>query len=82
MREAAWHKAVDKYLLRAAALGGSLLPPGGRAGSWNTYVVTVLLYLARVFHVDGRLQVTLSRGMASAFGTGGWAPVMVLSALG
>eukprot|EP00969_Alexandrium_andersonii_P159157 7031194-Alexandrium_andersonii.AAC.1 len=31
MREAAWHKAVDKYLLRASALGGSLLPPGGRA---------------------------------------------------
>eukprot|EP00969_Alexandrium_andersonii_P010770 468992-Alexandrium_andersonii.AAC.1 len=40
MREAAWRKALDKYTLRSATLGGSLLPPGGRAGAWNTYVVT------------------------------------------
>eukprot|EP00969_Alexandrium_andersonii_P207606 9171954-Alexandrium_andersonii.AAC.1 len=35
-----------------------------------------------MFHVAGRLQATLSRGMAAAFGTGGWAPSMALSASG
>eukprot|EP00969_Alexandrium_andersonii_P319775 14127508-Alexandrium_andersonii.AAC.1 len=35
-----------------------------------------------MFHVDGRLQVTLNCGMALAFGAGGRVPPMVLSALG
>eukprot|EP00969_Alexandrium_andersonii_P288028 12733608-Alexandrium_andersonii.AAC.1 len=33
-------------------------------------------------HADGPLQATLDRGMALAFGTAGWAPVVALSALG
>eukprot|EP00969_Alexandrium_andersonii_P079511 3506078-Alexandrium_andersonii.AAC.1 len=82
MRDAAWQKALGKYTLRAATLGGSLLPPGGRAGARNTYVVTVLPYLARMFRVDGALKGCLGRGMASAFGASGWAPPMALSALG
>eukprot|EP00969_Alexandrium_andersonii_P038585 1691015-Alexandrium_andersonii.AAC.1 len=81
-RGAAWQKAVHKYSTRAATLGGSLPPPGGRAGSRNTFVATVLSYLARVFRVDGSLRTCLERGMATAFGASGWAPPMALSALG
>eukprot|EP00969_Alexandrium_andersonii_P140259 6204566-Alexandrium_andersonii.AAC.1 len=57
-------------------LGGSLLPPGGRAGTWNTYVATVLP------HLDGFLRACLGKGMAAAFGACGWAPPRARSALG
>ena len=82
MREAAWSKAADKYADRVGVLASSGLPPGGRADSWNTYVVTVLPYLARMFHADAALRNRLARGMATAFCTGGWAPPVALSALG
>eukprot|EP00969_Alexandrium_andersonii_P193768 8559237-Alexandrium_andersonii.AAC.1 len=82
MREAAWEKALRKYSARSSALSICGLPPGGRADNWNTYVVTVLPYLARMFRATPELRSRLARGMAEASGSAGWAPSAALSALG